>query len=157
MAETPPGPYLLGDLLEFARRSWSRAISLRLAEAGYPGYRRTDAALVQILRRGPAPVGQLGTTLGMTRQAARKVVDSFEARGYATTRPHHPDVGMLAAVLTPQGEAYGLAVDAAIDAVNQELYQRVDPTQLVMTDRVLRSLLRDDVRDRAAALVRPPT
>ena len=157
MAETSPGPYFLGDLLEFARRSWSSAISLRLAEAGYPGYRRTDAELLRILRGGPTPVGRLGTRLGMTRQAARKVVVSFEARGYATTRPHDPEVGMLAAVLTPQGDAYGRAVDAAIDAVNQEVSRRVDPAQLLVADKVLRALLDDDLRDCAADLVRPPT
>ena len=38
-----------------------------------------------MLWQGPLPVGRLGAGLGVTRQAARKVADGLEQRGYATT------------------------------------------------------------------------
>jgi hypothetical protein len=60
-------------------------MSGRLTGRDYDDYRRSDAAALRLLRRGPAAVGQLGTVLGVTRQAARKVADGLQQRGYANT------------------------------------------------------------------------
>lgn len=124
-----------------------------LAELGYPDYRRSDAAVMRLLRRGPLSIGRLGEALGVTRQAARKVADGLERRGLAVTARDEQDSRQVNIVLTPAGEAYVRAVVAVIDRLNEELRQRVDPDQLMAADAVLRAVLDDDrSRQRAARL-----
>jgi DNA-binding MarR family transcriptional regulator len=149
--------YLLGDLLALARRSWVEQMASRLEAGGYPGYRRSDAAVLRLLRRSPASVGQLGSGLAVTRQAARKVADGLEARGYARTHRDDSDSRRLNIILTPLGEAYAGAVVEVVTALNQDLARRVGPEQLAAADAVLRAALATDAeRQYAARMVRPP-
>jgi DNA-binding MarR family transcriptional regulator len=149
--------YPFGDLLALARQSWLGAMSGRLAEAGYPDYRRSDAAAIRLLlRRGAVPVGRLGAVLGVTRQAARKVADGMVQRGYAVTRRDPDDTRQLNVILTPAGEEYAHAVTGVIRQLNHEVHGRVDLVQLAAADTVLRAALFDDsARERAAWLPRP--
>ena len=80
-------PYLFGDLLALARQSWVRQMASRLDQRGYSGYRRSDAAVMRFLTRDAAPIGQLGSVLGVSRQAARKIADGLVQRRYAATNP----------------------------------------------------------------------
>jgi len=149
-------PYPFGDLLALARQSWLGEMARRLAERGHDGYRRSDAAAMRLLRRGPVPVGRLGTGLGVTRQAARKVADGLQRRGYATTRRDPRDSRQVNVVLTPAGQDYAGAVVAVIEELNREVSLRVDAAQLVVADAVLRAALFDDsARQRADWLPRP--
>jgi len=129
----------------------------RLAEAGYPGYRRSDAAVLRFLRRGPVSVGELGAALGVTRQAARKVADLLEQRGYAETRRDRADSRRVNVVLTAAGQAYAAKVVEVIHRLNSDLSAQVDREQLAAADTVLRAAIGDEhARQRAARLVRPP-
>ena len=128
----------------------------RLGALGYPGYLRSDAAAIRLLRRGPVPVGQLGAVLGVTRQAARKVADSLQRRGYATTARGTRDTRQVNVILTPAGHSYARAVTAVIEQLNREVAQRVSPAQLTAADAVLRAVLFDEsARQRASRLPRP--
>jgi DNA-binding MarR family transcriptional regulator len=149
--------YPFGDLLALARQSWLSEMANRLAQRGYDDYRRTDAAAIRLLlRRGPVPVGQLGTTLGVTRQAGRKVADGLAQRGFATTSRDPDDTRQLNVALTPAGQDYAQAVVAVIGELNREVAGRVDPGQLAAADAVLRAALFDEsTRQRAARLPRP--
>ena len=150
-------PYPFGDLLALARQSWLAAMASRLAERGYPDYRRTDALAVRLLRRGPLPVGRLGTALGVTRQAARKVADGLQQRGFAATERDSRDSRQLNVSLTPAGREYALAVVAVIEELNREVTRRTNPAELAAADAVLRAVLFDDsTRQRAGSLPRPP-
>jgi DNA-binding MarR family transcriptional regulator len=157
MPDESTASYRFGDLLALARQSWVGAMSGRLAEAGYPEYRRSDAAAIRLLlRRGAVPVGQLGAVLGVTRQAARKAADGLVQRGYALTRRDPDDTRQLNVILTPAGEDYARAVVAVIEELNREVGGRVDPGQLAAADAVLRAALFDDsTRQRAARLPSP--
>ncbi|MGH3232289.1 MAG: MarR family winged helix-turn-helix transcriptional regulator [Streptosporangiaceae bacterium] len=157
MEQTSTPPYLFGDLLALARLSWVRQMAARLGQLGYPDYRRSDAAALRLLRRGPVPVGRLGAGLGVTRQAARKVADGLEQRDYARTERDARDSRVLNVVLTTAGTAYAQAVTEVIQTLNREFCQRVDPAQLADADTVLRAVLTGDsaLRD-AAAAIRPP-
>ncbi len=149
-------PYPFGDLLGLTRQSWIGEMSRRLAGRGYPGYRRSDAAAIRLLRRGPLPIGQLGTGLGVTRQAGRKVADGLARRGYATTGRDTRDSRQRNVILTLAGEDYARAVVAVIEELNREVARRVDLAQLTATDAVLRAALFDDsARQRAGRLPRP--
>ena len=157
MAQTSTPPYLFGDLLALARLSWVRQMADRLAGLGYPDYRRSDAAALRLLRRGPVPVGRLGAGLGVTRQAARKVADGLVQRDYARTERDAHDSRVLNVVLTAGGIAYARVMTEVIQALNREFRQRVDPAQLAAADAILRAVFAgDSVLQQTAAAIRPP-
>jgi DNA-binding MarR family transcriptional regulator len=156
MPQSSTGSYSFGDLLALARQSWLGQMASRLGALGYPGYVRSDAAAIRLLRRGPASLGQLGTVLGVTRQAARKVADGLQRRGYVTTARDRRDTRQVNVILTPAGHDYAVAVTAVIEQLNREVAQRVSPAQLTAADAVLRAALFDDsARQRASRLPRP--
>jgi DNA-binding MarR family transcriptional regulator len=157
MGATSTSPYLFGDLLALARLSWVRQMASRLAQLGYPDYRRSDAAALRLLRRGPVPVGRLGAELGVTRQAARKVAEGLEQRDYARTERDVHDSRVLNVVLTAAGTAYAQAMTDVIHALNREFCQRVDPAQLAAADSVLRAVITGDgALQSAASAIRGP-
>ena len=149
--------YAFGDLLALARQSWLGQMASRLAELGHSDYRRSDAAAIRLLRRRPVPVGQLGTALGVTRQAARKVADGLRQRGYATIERDPDDARQLKVTLTAVGHEYASAVIAVIEQLNREVMSRTDAAELSAADAVLRAAIFDDsARQRAAWLAPPP-
>ena len=155
MESTPE--YRFGDLVALARLSWLGEATSRLEGLGYPGFRRGDSAVMRVLSRGPLPVGRLGASLGVTRQAARKIVDMLEQRGYATTERDARDSRQLNVALTPAGRDYARAVIAVTEDLNREIAGRVSPAQLAAADAVLRAALFDDTaRQRASQLPPPP-
>jgi DNA-binding MarR family transcriptional regulator len=148
--------YPFGDLLALARQSWLGAMASGLAQRGYGDYRRSDAAATRLLLRGPVPVGRLGTALGVTRQAARKVADGLQQRGLVTTGRDPHDSRQINVTLTASGRDYARAVGAVIEELNREVRRRADPAQLTAADAVLRAVLFDDsTRRRAERLPRP--
>jgi DNA-binding MarR family transcriptional regulator len=157
MASVSSPPYLFGDLLALARLSWIRQMSERLGRLGYADYRRSDAIAMRLLRRGPVPVGRLGTELGVTRQAARKVIEGLERREFVRTERDTRDTRVLNVILTPAGTAYAQAVIGAIYELNREFCEGVDPAQLTAADAVLRAVIDmdSDLRN-TGALIRPP-
>lgn len=157
MTAASTATYRFGDLLALARQSWLGQMAGRLEGLGYAGYRRSDAAAVRMLWRGPLPVGRLGAGLGVTRQAARKIADALEQRGYATTERDSRDGRQLNITLTPVGRDYARAVIAVTEELNREVAVRVSPAQLAAADAVLRAALFDDsARQRASQLPPPP-
>jgi len=152
-AGSPVGPYLFGDLLALARAHWIRRMAEGLAEAGYPDYRASDAVLVRLLhRRGSVTISRLGARLGVTRQAARKLVDRLERRGYASEARDQEDARSVKVRLTADGERYADAVIALIHNLNRELAERVTSEELAIADAVLRTSISDpDSRSAAAA------
>lgn len=154
----PSGPpYLFGDLLALARLSWVRQMADRLGRLGYADYRRSDAIALRMLIRGPVPVGRLGAELGVTRQAARKVILGLEQREFARIERDAQDSRVRNVILTPAGQAYARAVIEVIHALNREFTERADPAKLAAADAVLRAVIADDgALQAAASLIRPP-
>ncbi len=144
MTSDATGNYRFGDLLALARRSWIRRMGDELDRRGYPGYRVADAASMRMLLQAPLSIGSLGSTLGVTRQAARKVARQLHQRGYATTASDPDDARKVVVVLTDEGRAYARAIVEVIASLNQTLAQRVSPDQLVAADTVLRAAMTDD-------------
>ena len=155
MAVSSTGPYQFGDLLALARQSWVEQLAAGLATAGYRDYRRSDAAAVRLLLRGPVSVGRLGDALGITRQAARKLVAGLEQRGFAAVRRDHQDTRQLNVVLTADGEAYARAVVTVINRVNRRIARRTTPHQRAAADTVLRAVLADEHTRTLAAYLAP--
>lgn len=145
--------YRFGDLLALARASWVAQMAAALSERGYPDYRRTDAWVMRRLLEGPLAVTQVGVLLGVTRQAGRKVVDGLSDRGYAVATPDAQDRRRVNVTLTPAGREYGQVVREVIASLNRGLVARVDPGDLQAADRVLRAVLDEETRLRAARLI----
>jgi DNA-binding MarR family transcriptional regulator len=154
---TPPPAYPFGDLLALARLDWVARMASEVAAAGHPGYRPTDAALVRLLRRrGSASIGAIGARLGVTRQAARKLVDGLERRGLAGEARDPADTRTINVSLTPAGEAYAAVVVAVIEQLNLELARRVGAADLAAADRVLRAAIVDPHTAARASALPPP-
>ncbi|MGH3284287.1 MAG: MarR family winged helix-turn-helix transcriptional regulator [Streptosporangiaceae bacterium] len=155
-AESTPA-YRFGDLLALTRQSWVGQMTSRLERLGYADYRRSDAGALRMLWQGPLPVGQLGAGLGVTRQAARKVADGLEQRGYVTTGRDPRDTRQLNVALTQLGRDYALAIIVIIAELNREVAVKVSPVQLAAADAVLRAALFDEsARQRASRIPPPP-
>jgi DNA-binding MarR family transcriptional regulator len=154
--EKSSAPYLFGDLLALARQSWVTQMASRLEGRGYRDYRRSDAAAMRLLRHHGLSIGQLGAALGITRQAARKLTDGLERRGYVRTEQDRRDSRRLNILLTNEGEAYARAVVDVIQTLNHELAERVDPDQLLAADAVLRAALDSETHARAEHQVTRP-
>ncbi len=153
---TNANPYHLGDLLALARQSWIHRMAAELESRGFADYRISDAATLRRLRRGPASVGELGVHLGVTRQAARKVVRGLEERGYASTRADADDARKVNVALTSAGRAYAGAIIEVIALLNRAVATRVTPDQLAAADAVLRASIEDESVARRAADISPP-
>jgi DNA-binding MarR family transcriptional regulator len=158
MANYASPPYRFGSLLALARGSWIEQIRDRMLEAGFPGYRRSDAGVLALLLQRPLAIGQLGEALGITRQAARQLADGLVERGYAAFGTDDADARRRPVVLTPRGKAYGRAIWMAQDALNETVRSRVSEADLAAADAVLRAVFPDDnARKRVDARVPPPT
>ncbi len=149
-------PYRFGDLLALARQSWIRQMASELADRGFIDYRIADAAVMRRLRRAPVSVGQLGADLGVTRQAARKVVRGLQERGYAGTEPDADDARKLNVILTASGHAYASAITEVIARLNRALAAKVTPEQLAAADVVLRISIDDEQVALSAGRIPPP-
>ena len=150
------GTYRFGDLLALARRSWLGQMERGLRALGYADYRRSDAMVLRQLQRRPMSIGRLGATLGVTRQAARKVADGLERRDLATMVRDTEDGRQVNVVLTAEGLAYANAITKVIERLNRELRARVDPEDLARADVVLRAALDDDHSRLLAEFLPPP-
>jgi DNA-binding MarR family transcriptional regulator len=148
--------YRFGDLLALARQSWIAQMAGGLAAKGYGDYRRSDAAAIRLLQRGPMSIGRLGAALGVTRQAARKVADGLERRGFASLARDESDARQVMIKLTSDGEAYAGAVRAVIEKLNRSVTRKVKPADLATADAVLRAVLADDHTRRLAEFLGPP-
>jgi DNA-binding MarR family transcriptional regulator len=144
MAAHANPPYRFGSLLALARRSWIEQVRERMQDAGFPGYRRTDAGILALLLQQPLAIGQLGEALGTSRQAARQLADGLVERGYACFGTDQADARRTLVVLTPSGKAYGRAIWAAQDALNETVRNRVSQADLAAADAVLRAVFPDD-------------
>jgi DNA-binding MarR family transcriptional regulator len=157
MATDASPPYRFGNLLALARQSWVEQIRERMQEAGFPGYRRADARTLALLLHRQLPIGQLGEALGISRQAARQLADGLVERGYAGFGADQTDSRRTLVVLTASGKAYGRAIWAAQDALNEMVRNRVSEADLAAADTVLRAVFPDDgARRRVDERLLPP-
>jgi DNA-binding MarR family transcriptional regulator len=150
-------PYRFGNLLALARKSWIEQVGERVREAGFPGYRRSDAAVLAYLLPRPLAIGQLGEALGVTRQAARQLADGLAERGYASFGTDEADARRTLVILTPRGKSYGRAIWMAQDALNETVRSRVSEADLAAADAVLRAVFPDaSSRQRIDERMPPP-
>lgn len=128
----------------------------RLKDRGYEDYRVSDSIALRLLLSTPRTIGELAATVGVTRQAARKVARGLEERGFAVTRPDPDDARKVVVELTAIGHEYAGAVVETIDLLNRYVASRVSVAALAETDAVLRASIIDDDLRYSAQKIRPP-
>jgi DNA-binding MarR family transcriptional regulator len=101
-----------------AYRSLIEALHARLRERGIRNVRPAYGFVLLAARRSPIGVGDIGVLLGMTKQAASKLVDSMEADGYARRVTDEGDARARRIELTKSGHRL-------LDAV-EEIYRELE-------------------------------
>jgi DNA-binding MarR family transcriptional regulator len=129
-------------LLRAARRAYASATQRALAEAGFDDMPRNGSYVVSGIARTGAPLADIITALGVSKQAAGQLVDTLVVRGYLVRAIDPEDRRRLTISLTARGQAAALAIRAAVDRVDADLAARVGP-EVVRQARVALGALRD--------------
>jgi DNA-binding MarR family transcriptional regulator len=114
-------------LLRAARRTYAVATLRALAEAGFDDMPRDGSYVVSGIARTGAPLGDIITALGASKQAAGQLVDTLVVRGYLERAIDPEDRRRLTISLTARGRAAALAIRSAVDQVDADLAVRVGP------------------------------
>ena len=87
-----------------ATRYVAERLDAAVAAAGIEGMRAPFGFVIRALHGSPLTLTELAERLGVTKQAAIKVVDEMEARGFLTRVPHPADRRAKVLTLTAKGE-----------------------------------------------------
>jgi DNA-binding MarR family transcriptional regulator len=118
-------------LLRAARESYSQAIGVRLLEAGFEDIpRNAPSVLGGMADHGGAPV-DLIRELGVTKQAASRLIDTLVVRGYVVRQVNPDDRRRVTIALTDRGRAAASAVRSAVESVDAELESRLSAAEMV--------------------------
>lgn len=131
-----PG-WQLGVELLLASRALFDELHRRLAAAGHSGLRPAHGFLFQALGPHGATASEIAARLGVTKQAARLVVEELAALG-DVVRGEDPDDGRRRPVrLTARGEDALRRSVAIFDELRDELVAELDPARLADGSRLL--------------------
>lgn len=102
MSSDPPG-YELPLRLLFAFRSLIDDLHAELAKQGHPGLRPMHGFVFQAIGPSGTTAVELGRTLGVTKQAAGKTIDTLERLGYVHRERDPEDGRRMLVHLTDRG------------------------------------------------------
>jgi DNA-binding MarR family transcriptional regulator len=115
-----PG-WLLGVRLLLASRALFDELHRRLAVAGHGGLRPAHGFLFQALGPTGASASEIADRLGVTKQAARLIVDELAALGYVERAQDPNDARRRPVRLTPRGQHALQCSEEAFDDLRAEL------------------------------------
>jgi DNA-binding MarR family transcriptional regulator len=130
-------PESFNDLLAVARLRWLNRMRAALAERGFTSFRRGDGAWVRILGYEPQGLGEMAEFIGISRQAATKMADSLERRGYVVRKDDDADRRRVVLHLTDLGRRYEQAIIEVVDNLDDSFRASVSPADLEAAFRVL--------------------
>ena len=107
----------LGRLLAMALAAVIDELHERLAGAGWPRVRPMWGFVLLALRDRPRNIGEVGELLGVTKQAAAKVVASLVDEGLVERREDPGDRRAAVLGLTPDGDRFLADAEAAYQAI----------------------------------------
>lgn len=99
------GPVPLARLFAIGYRVLVDGLHERLAERGYTDVRPAFGFVLLAARAGGVRGADIAAFLGVTKQAASKLVDAMEAAGYVAREPDPRDERAKRVVLTGRGTA----------------------------------------------------
>jgi DNA-binding MarR family transcriptional regulator len=104
-----------------ATREVADRLDAAVRAAGIAGMRAPFGFVIRALADDPLELTALAERLGVTKQAAIKVVDEMEARGFLTREPHPSDRRAKLLTLTERGHAVRDAALAESHRMEAEL------------------------------------
>jgi len=111
------GDQPLGRLLAMALAAVIDELHERLAGVGWPRVRPMWGFVLLALRDRPRNIGEVGELLGVTKQAAAKVVASLVDEGLVERREDPGDRRVAVLGLTPDGHRFLADAEAAYQAI----------------------------------------
>ncbi len=140
--DAPSTPELtLPALLRGARNAYAVAIRSALAEAAYDDVPASGAFVISALARTGAPLSDIVSRLGTSKQAGGQLVDALVGRGYLERTVDPGDRRRLNVALTARGEAAAAVVRGAVAAVDAGLEARVGAAAIAQTRATLMALM----------------
>ena len=130
-------------LLRAARRTYAVPTVRALVEAGFDDMPRDGSYVISGIARTGAPLGEIITALGASKQAAGQLVDTLVVRGYLDRAFDPDDRRRLTVSLTARGQAAALAIRSAVEHVDAVLAARVGPEFVLHTRATLAALIED--------------
>jgi DNA-binding MarR family transcriptional regulator len=121
-APVEPGGLDLGHLGLFVGYAMADAVQAALEAGGHRGVRFSHGFVIQHLVDGPRPIGDLARRMGVTQQAASKVVAELEGLGYLARKPDGDDGRVTRVTLSARGKA----LVAASRRIRERLVERLD-------------------------------
>ncbi|MEP6835335.1 MAG: MarR family winged helix-turn-helix transcriptional regulator [Gemmatimonas sp.] len=108
-----PAPSIpLARLLALAYRQLIDDLHVRLATTPYAEVRPTFGYVLLALREHPATGADIALLLGVTKQAASKLIDTMEHGGYLQRQPHQNDARAKTVAITAKGRKVLVTVES---------------------------------------------
>jgi DNA-binding MarR family transcriptional regulator len=127
----------------------------RLAERGWHGMRPAFGYILGAVREEPMTVSDIAAFLGVTKQAASKIVGAMERAGYVTLAAHPTDSRAKLVAITPRGKALLADAEEIYRDLEGEWAALVGRPQIESMRADLTAVLRDTNEGRLPP-VRPP-
>jgi DNA-binding MarR family transcriptional regulator len=133
-------------LLRAARGSYGHAIRSDLAAAGFDDLPRNGAYVLGGVVNHGGTAGGLVRELGVSKQAASRLIDTLVIRGYLQRKVNSEDRRRMSIDATERGRAAAAVIRRAVLAVDAELVERITPSELAGLRAGLVALC--DIRER---------
>lgn len=133
-----PAPIPLARLLAMAYRHLIDKLHARLAADGYTDVRPAFGYVLLAVREKPTTGADIALLLGVTKQAASKLVDAMERGGYVRRQAHGDDARAKEIAITARGRAFLVKVES--------IYGEVEGEWAQVTSKKRVEALRDDLR-----------
>jgi len=128
----------LARLLAMAYRQLIDRLHERLAAEGYTDVRPTFGYVLLAVRDGPTTGADIALLLGVTKQAASKLVDAMEQGGYVRRQTHGDDARAKEIAITARGRRFLVTVES--------IYRDLEGEWAEVTSKKRVEALRDDLR-----------
>lgn len=138
MKREPASSVPLARLLAMAYRQLIDRLHERLAAEGYTDVRPTFGYVLLALRDEPTTGADIALLLGVTKQAASKLVDAMEQGGYVRRQTHGDDARAKEIAITARGRRFLVTVES--------IYRDLEAEWAEVTSKKRVEALRDDLR-----------
>jgi DNA-binding MarR family transcriptional regulator len=142
-------------LMRSARGTYARSIRAQLHATGIDDLPRNGAFILAGIGGSGAPRQDLPAELGVTKQAVSQLLDILVNRGYVERGTDHDDRRRMTLELTERGRIVVDAVIAGVDAVDDQLRERITDEQIRAMRAGLIALSQIKVADTEAGRGRP--
>ena len=140
--DTPENPqgWVLGVRLLLASRALFDELHRRLSAAGHDGLRPAHGFLFQAVGTHGATASEIAVRLGVTKQAARLMVDELADLGYVERSRDVRDARRRPVLLTARGQDALASSEAILVGLSDELAAELGPPAITHGLRLLEAI-----------------